>query len=217
MRRFQTGYGQVGEEIGRVAVKPKTVKMKPRITQLSRLNPDFALAAFPGRENEVFFTNYYRFKANKTIPVVSLNTAATPNLLRSYEKTLAKYNTGVNLITPDVYAITKNTTANKHFVDKVKETYDTLPSYRLVWGYDTGRLLLKALAKLDGKWDGTKVVELMKTLPYTSPRQAQPLKFDSHGDVINAAYITKTRREGDRLVREVVDEVPPINMDNILK
>lgn len=85
-----------------------------------------------------------------------------------------------------------------------------------MWGYDAGRLLLKALTKTQGTWDGDgrQVVELMKTLPYTSPRHGQQFQFDTHGDVVNPGYIFMTKRDGNQLVNEQIGQVPPMNMDD---
>ena len=79
--------------------------------------------------------------------------------------------------------------------------------------YDAGRLLIKALAQLEGQWDGPQMVQLMKTLPVISPRHGEPLKFDSHGDAINPGYIFKVKRVGDRLMNGLVGQVPSINLD----
>lgn len=214
---FKRFYGVAGEEIGRVAVPLKTVRMKKEITEMAKLKPDFALAVFSGRENEVFYNNYYRFNVNKVIPLVTISAAVTPKLLQSYEKTLEDYGTAVGLTACDIYMPEVATPVNQHFVTLVKQTYQTTPDFRHVWAYDAGRLLIKALVELDGKWDGAKIVELMKTLPYTSPRQAQPLQFDSHGDVMNGAYITQVKRHGNRLVKEIIGTVPAINLDEILQ
>ena len=83
--------------------------------------------------------------------------------------------------------------------------------------YDAGRLLVKALTQLEGRWDGGQVVQKMKTLPLVSPRDGKVLKFDTHGDPINPEYIFRTERQGDRLVNKLIGQVPSINMDDYLK
>ena len=62
--------------------------------------------------------------------------------------------------------------------------------------------LAQALAKLQGKWDGAQVAQLMKTLPVISQRHGEQLKFDSHGEAVNPGYIFMTKRDGNRLVKE---------------
>lgn len=216
---FKNAYGQAGEEVGRVPVPLKTTNKKKEIIQLAKLNPkpDFALAVFVGAEAEVFFRDAYRFKLNERMPLVALFTAVTPQRLKSYEKTLDQYGTGLDLVTTSPYTATAANEANQRFVTQYQETYKELPITQSMWGYDTGRLLVRALATLKGKWDGAKVVELMKTLPYKSPRHGQQLQFDTHGDVIAGAYVFKTQREGDRLVNKVIGQVPAINMNEVLK
>lgn len=214
---FKRAYGQVGEEIGRVLVPPKTVNMHQELAQLEKLNPDFALAAFVGAEAEVLFRAYYRSKIHEKIPAVALAAAVTPRRLRAYEKTLDKYDTAVGLVSFSPYSAVLDDPINQEFVALMQRTYDKHPTPYAMWGYDAGRLLVKALAELQGQWDGAKVVQLMKTLPHRSPRHGQVLRFDTHGDVVQGGYIRKTKRDGHRLVNEVIGQVPPINMDEVLK
>ena len=215
---FNRAYGSVGEEIGRIPSPQKTVKKKRELVQLAKLKPDFALAAFVGAEAEVFIKDYYRFKVHETIPLVTAAVSAvSPPRLQAYEKTLEQYGTGVGILNAADYALTADHAANTHFVSRYQETYQTQPDPFSVWGYDGGRLLAKALIERQGQWDGAQVVKLMKTLPYTSPKQNQPVKFDSHGDMINAVYIFKTQRDGNRLINPMIGKVPPINMDEMLK
>ncbi len=216
---FKRAYEDKGEEVGRIPVPLKTLNKKKEIVQLTKLTPkpDFALAVFVGAEAEVFFRDYYRFKVHEKIPVLALFTAVTPGRLRSYEKTLDKYGTAVGLVTATAYLASIDNPANHEFVAQYQKAYNGSPSVASMWGYDTGRLLVKALVRLQGKWDGAKVVHLMKTLSYTSPRHGEPLQFDTHNDVIQGALIQKTIRKGNQLVNEIIGQSPPINMDELLK
>src|SRR6266511_905317 len=83
--------------------------------------------------------------------------------------------------------------------------------------YDAGRLLVKALTQLEGRWNGVQLVQQMKTLPLSSPRDGKLLKFDTHGDPINPEYIFRTERRGNRLVNTLIGQEPSINMDDYLK
>lgn len=104
--------------------------------------------------------------------------------------------------------------ANQRFIALYQQTYNTRPSAFAMWGYDGGRLLIKALVKLQDQWDGPQVVQLMKTLPLMSPRYGNSLQFDTYGNAISPAAILKTKRDGSRLLIETVGQVPPINLDD---
>jgi ABC-type branched-subunit amino acid transport system substrate-binding protein len=215
---FKRFYGEVGEEIGRIPVPLKTVNKKPYLVQLAKLKPDFAFGVFASAENNTFFQDYYRFKIHQSIPLLAGSVSAiNPQQMQSYEKTLEKYGTGIGFMAVSPYVIEAANPINEHFVAQYQQAYNKPASYPAMTAYDTGRLLVKALVELQGKWDGAKVVQLMKTLPYRSPRHGQQLQFDSHSDVMNGAYIVKAKRDGNRLVLEIVGQVPPINMDEVLK
>ena len=65
--------------------------------------------------------------------------------------------------------------------------------------------------------NGLQLVQQMKTLPLSSPRDGKLLKFDTQGDPINPEYIFRTERHGNRLVNKMIVQVPSINMDDYLK
>ncbi len=211
---FKQAYQDTGEEIGRVPVPFKTVNKKKEIAQLAKLEPDFAVAAFAGGEAQVFMRDYFRFKVNKTIPLLINASAFSGPLMQKHVETLEKYDTGTGVMYAKPYIPTLKNEANQYFIEHYQQAYNTAPDLFALRGYDTGRLLIKALAKLQGKWDGAQVVKLMKTLPYISPRHGQQLTFDSHGDAINAGYIIKTKRDGAQLVEEMIGQVPPISLDD---
>ena len=214
---FKMGYEDVGEEIGRVPSPLKTVSKKKEIVKLVKFKPDFAVAPFTGAEANVFLRDYFRFHVQKKIPLVMAGSAFTERHLKRYSQTLEQYNTGVGILHGDIYTPKLTNEANRHFVTRYKQLYDMRPTNHAMRAYDAGRLLVKALAKLEGNWDGAKVVQLMKTLPTVSPRSGEILKFDSYGDAISPGYIYITKREGDRLVKDLLGKVPAVNLDNYKK
>ncbi len=207
---FRVEYHQVGEDLGRVSVPFKTINLTKEIVQLKKLQPDFVLATVLGSQAVLFFQTYYRFKMHQHIPLVALG---VHSLVPYLEKTLQEYDTGVGLLNVSSWSLASENQASQHFVARYHQTYNERPSELALYGYDAGRLLVKALTHLQGRWDGQQVVHLMKTLPVTSPRHGQPLQFDSHGDPISPAYIFMMKRDGNRLVNERLGEVPLINLD----
>jgi ABC-type branched-subunit amino acid transport system substrate-binding protein len=127
---------------------------------------------------------------------------------------LDQYSTGAGILHGDIYSPKLTNEANRQFVTRYEELYDMRPTNHAMRAYDAGRLLVKALASLEGNWNGAKVVMLMKTLPVVSPRSGETLKFDSYGDAISPGYIYITKREGDRLVKELLGKVPAVNLDD---
>ncbi len=214
---FKKAYSHIGEEIGRVPVPLKTISKKKEILQLAKLEPDFAFSVFTAAECDLFMNNFYRFKLHKKIPMIVIGSCTSPRRLQAYKKTLDQYDTGIGLYSVIDYTPIADNPPNVRFVDRYKQIYNSLPDYSAMRAYDAGRLLMKALVELQGKWDGMKVVHLMKTMPYVSPRHGQRLRFDTHGDILNGAYILKTKRDGDRLLNEIIYQVPPINIDEVLK
>ena len=214
---FALVYKQIGEEIGRIPVPFKSLEKKPQLVQLSKLQPDFAFAFFAGAEAAVFVPDYYRLKIHEKIPLLIPGFAMTGQLLQVYEKTLDQYGTAIGVLSALHWAVELENQENKTFVGLYQEEYKTPPIVYAMSAYDAGRSLVKALTQLEGRWNGVQLVQQMKTLPLSSPRDGKVLKFDTHGDPINPEYIFRTERQGDHLVNTLIGQVPSINMDDYLK
>jgi branched-chain amino acid transport system substrate-binding protein len=214
---FALLYKQIGEEIGRIPVPFKSLEKKPQLVQLSKLQPDFAFAFFAGAEAAVFVQDYYRFKIHEKIPLLAPADVVTGQLLQFYEKTLEQYGTAIGVLSALHWAVELENQENQSFVTLYQDEYKAPPSLYAMSAYDAGRLLVKALTQLEGRWNGGQGVQKMKTLPLSSPRDGKILKFDTHGDPINPEYIFRTERHGDRLVNTLIGQVPSINMDDYLK
>jgi branched-chain amino acid transport system substrate-binding protein len=214
---FALLYKQMGEEIGRVPVPFKSLETKPQLVELAKLQPDFAFAFFGGADAAVFVQDYYRFKIHEKIPLLAPGDIVTGQWRQFYEKTLDQYGTALGILSALHWAVELENQENKTFVALYQDEYQTPPSHFAMSAYDAGRLLVQALTQLEGRWDGMQIVQQMKTLPLSSPRDGKILKFDTHGDPINPEYIFRTERQGDHLVNTLLGQVPAINMDDYLK
>ncbi len=214
---FKLGYGDIGEEVGRIPVPLKTMNKQKYLINLSMLKPDFALVFFIELEAESFIRDYYRFNVHEKTPLLALGNVLIPPLLNIYEKTLDQYGTAIGITSTAHWDAALENQANQDFVSLYRKTYGNLPSVYAVHGFDTGRLLVKTLAELNGKWEQDKAMHLMRTLPVISPLHGKQLEFDTHGDPIIPLYIFKTKRVGDRLVNELIGETPPVNLDDYLQ
>jgi branched-chain amino acid transport system substrate-binding protein len=166
---FALLYKQIGEEIGRIPVPFKSLEKKPQLVQLSKLQPDFAFAFFAGAEAAVFVQDYYRFKIHEKIPLLAPADVVTGQLLQFYEKTLEQYGTAIGVLSALHWAVELENQENQSFVTLYQDEYKAPPSLYAMSAYDAGRLLVKALTQLEGRWNGGQGVQKMKTLPLSSP------------------------------------------------
>ena len=157
------------------------------------------------------------FNIHEKMPLLAPGDIVTKQWRQCYEKTLDQYGTALGILSALHWAVELENPENKTFVTFYQDAYKTPPSHFAMSAYDAGRLLVKALTQLEGRWDGVQVVQQMKTLPLASPRDGKVLKFDTHGDPINPEYIFRTERQGERLVNKLIGQVPSINMDDYLK
>jgi branched-chain amino acid transport system substrate-binding protein len=213
---FALAYKNSQNELKRIPVPFKTLEKTKQIEELVSLKPDFAVAFFAGAEASFFVRDYYKLKAQKQVRLLAPGFLTAGQLLKDYEKTQREFDTAVGLVTASHWDVDLKNDENVEFVKNFRSEYTSDPDIYSMHGYDTGRLLVKALKEMKGQWNGTELVNKMRTVPLMSPRHGTQLKFDSHGDPLNAAYIYQVKKVGNQLVQERIAEFPAINLDTQL-
>jgi branched-chain amino acid transport system substrate-binding protein len=102
------------------------------------------------------------------------------------------------------YVQSMNTPRNQAFVDAYKKKYNRLPAATDLMGYDSMRLILAAVRKLNGNLSDKKAVrDAMVNAEIDSPRGY--FKIDPNdGNVVQNIYITKVVKRGDGYAHEIV-------------
>lgn len=104
----------------------------------------------------------------------------------------------LGMVTSYNYSAAHDTPENKAFVAGFKKANDNMrPNVMGVSGYDGMHLIYEAIKKADST-DGTKLIEAMKGLSWTSPRG--PMSIDPQTrDVIQNIYIRRVERKDGEL------------------
>src|ERR1700712_1631484 len=102
------------------------------------------------------------------------------------------------------YVQSMDTPRNRAFVDAYKKKYNRLPAATDLMGYDSMRLILATVRKLNGNLADKKAVrEAMVNADIDSPRGY--FKIDPNdGNVIQNIYITKVVKRGEGYAHEIV-------------
>lgn len=93
--------------------------------------------------------------------------------------------------------------ANKTFVADFQASYDRLPSLYASQGYDTGKLLLSAMAKADIS-DADAFRDALEEADFESTRGS--FAFDNSHHPIQDIYVREVVREGDVLTNRIVSK-----------
>ncbi|MFT4097609.1 MAG: ABC transporter substrate-binding protein [Rhodoblastus sp.] len=105
----------------------------------------------------------------------------------------------LGMITSHNYSAAHDSPENKAFVAAFEKANPGLrPNFMAVGGYDGMALIYGALDKTKGDTDGTKLVEAMKGMSWTSPRG--PISIDPETrDIIQNVYIRKVEKKDGQL------------------
>ena len=109
------------------------------------------------------------------------------------------------------YSADYDTPENKAFVKAWKEAYgaNSTPDFMGVQGYDGMAAIFSAIKKLDGNMDGDKVMEVLKSWKFASPRGPIAINPETR-DIIQNEYVHKIVKDGARLKVSVVGKVDQV-------
>ena len=116
----------------------------------------------------------------------------------------------LGMITSMNYSAAHDSPENKKYVaDFEKANPNMRPNFMSVGGYDGIGLIYKALEKTGGDATGTKLLDAMKGLSWTSPRG--PISIDpATRDIVQNIYIRKTEMKDGKLANIEFDTIPNI-------
>jgi len=108
------------------------------------------------------------------------------------------------------YSAAHNSPENKAFVDAFKKANkDLRPNFMAVGGWDGMHLIYEALKKTKGDADGTKLVEAMKGMSWTSPRGAISIDPETR-DIVQNVYVRKVEKVGGELYNVEFATIPNV-------
>jgi len=105
----------------------------------------------------------------------------------------------IGMITSHNYSAAHDSPENKAYVSAfLKATNNMRPNFMSVGGYDGMALIYKALDKTKGDTDGTKLLDAMKGVSWTSPRG--PMSIDATTrDITQNVYIREVKKVDGQL------------------
>lgn len=203
---FSKGFVAAGGQIVGEAYTPfgATNDFGPYLAQAKATNPDAIFGLYFGAEAILFTKQYASFGLQGKLDLVS-SMGLTPQMLRQAQGDSAADVTASLNYVPEL-----DTPENQAFQKKYKEKYGATAAEFAVMGYDSMRFTLEAIKSLGGKTDDhAAVAAAIGKVSYVGPRG--PMHIDPRtNNIIQNIYITKTVKEGDRVVFKVLDTIPDV-------
>jgi branched-chain amino acid transport system substrate-binding protein len=116
----------------------------------------------------------------------------------------------LGIINSHNYSAAHDSPENKKYVaDFEKANPNMRPNFMSVGGYDGIALIYKALEKTKGDTDGTKLLEAMKGMAWTSPRGPISIDPDTR-DIVQNVYIRKVEKKDGQIYNIEFATVPNV-------
>jgi branched-chain amino acid transport system substrate-binding protein len=177
-----------GEIVEAVRVPLQNPDFAPFLQRVRDAKPDAIFVFVPSGVGSLFMKQFAdRNLAEAGIKLIATGDVTDDDLLDAIGQP------AVGVITGHFYSANHDSPENKAYVAEVRKANNNMrPNFMSVGGYDAMHLAYEALKATGGDTDGTKLVEAMKGMSWTSPRG--PMSIDpATRDVVQDIYIREVK------------------------
>ncbi|MDX3905903.1 MAG: ABC transporter substrate-binding protein [Pigmentiphaga sp.] len=182
-----------GKIVGSVRAPLSNPEFGPFLQRARDAKPDAVFGFVPSGDIGVQFIKTY---ADRGLAKDGIKLITTGDLTDDvFLETIG--DAALGLITSHHYSMAHDSPENKAFVDAYKKAYgpDARTNFYMVGSWDGMAAIYETARRLNGKIDGDKAVEVLRSLKIQSPRG--PISFDENRDVVQNVYIRRVERRDD--------------------
>lgn len=184
--RFAAGGGEM---VGELRVPLKNPDFAPFLQRIADTKPDGVFVFVPSGFGGLFIKQFVERGFDKSgIKLIATGDVLEDDLIDDMGDVVA------GVVTTHHYSAAHPSPENKAFVAAFQKANPGIrPNFMGVAAWDGMALIYEALKKTNGDTDGTKLVEAMKGLKWTSPRG--PISIDPETrDIIQNIYVRKAEK-----------------------
>lgn len=178
-----------GEIVEAVRVPLQNPDFAPFLQRVRDAKPDAVFVFVPSGVGSLFMKQFTdRGLKEAGIKLIATGDVTDDDLLNGIG------DPALGVVTGHFYSANHDSPENKAFVAEVRKANNNMrPNFMAVGGYDAMHLTYAALEKTGGDTDGTKLVEAMKGMEWTSPRG--PITIDpATRDIVQDIYIREVKQ-----------------------
>ncbi len=198
-RTFQENGGKIVQEIW----PPLGTKdYAPYLTKIDR-DADVVMVFFAGADALRFVKQCADYGLKQKVPLAGKGYLVDDKILPKQGKAAE------GIITESHWCLLLDTPENKAFTEAYTKKFGHPPTLYSEQGYLTAKLIAEALNKTDGKVDGEKFVQVMRSLVLKAPRGQ--VKFDKLGAPIQNSYIREVKKVDGAWQSVPIKTYPEVN------
>ena len=184
--------------------------MAPYLAQAASLKADAVYAWFAGADAIRFVKQYKEYGLWEQMPLIGHAVLTDDTIMP------ALGDAGLGIVTVGSYTAALDNPENKAFVREYEQAHKTWPSRYSESGWLTAELIAAALDSLKGDLsDRGRVLEALRTALPKLKTPRGPLQFDGYRQIITPIFITKTEKQGGRIVNAVIERLPPVTQESV--
>ena len=205
MAAFRAGGGEIVAEI----YPPfDTPDFSPYLDRVGSLRADAVYAWFAGADAVNFVKQYRESTIGRQLPLTGHSALTVETILPTIG------DAALGIVAVGAYSAAIDTPENRQFVRDYEAAFRAVPSRYSECGWDAAALIATALDSLNGDLSDRGRVRdaLANALPRIKPPRG-PMRFDAYRQAITPIYITRTERQGGRIVNVVIDKIPDVSQE----
>lgn len=178
-----------GEIVEAVRVPLQNPDFAPFLQRVRDAKPDAVFVFVPSGVGSLFMKQFTdRGLKEAGIKLIATGDVTDDDLLNAIG------DPAMGVVTGHFYSANHDSPENKAFVAEVRKANNNMrPNFMSVGGYDAMHLAYASLEKTGGDTDGTKLIEAMKGMEWTSPRG--PIAIDpTTRDIVQDIYIREVKQ-----------------------
>jgi branched-chain amino acid transport system substrate-binding protein len=198
-----------GEILEAVRVPLQNPDFAPFLQRVRDTKPDAVFVFVPSGVGSIFMKQFVeRGLRDAGIKLIATGDVTDDDLLNGMG------DAALGVITGHFYSANHDSPENKAFVAEVRKANNNMrPNFMSVGGYDAMALAYAALKKTNGDTDGTKLVEAMKGMAWTSPRG--PITIDAKTrDIVQDIYMREVKKVDGELYNVEFATFPKVRDPN---
>jgi branched-chain amino acid transport system substrate-binding protein len=208
---FMAGFKAAGGEIVKEIYAPlNTPDFAPYLTQAGSLKADAIYAWFAGADAIRFVKQYKEYGLSERMPLTGHAVLTDDTIMPAIG------DAALGILTVGSYTAALDTPENKAFVREYEQAHKTWPSRYSEAGWMSAELITTAIDSVKGDVsDRAKLREALRTALPKLKTPRGPLEFDAYRQVITPIFITRTEKQGGRIVNAVVDKIPAVSQEAV--
>lgn len=208
---FMAGFKAAGGEIVKEIYPPlNTPDFAPYLTQAGSLKADAIYAWFAGADAIRFVKQYKEYGLSERLPLTGHGVLTDDTILPAIG------DAALGIITMSSYSAAIDSPENRAFVRDYDQAHQMWPSRYSEAGWVSAALIVATLDMLKGDLSNQgKVRDALKNALPKIKAPRGPMEFDAYRQVICSIIVTKTERQGGRIVNTVIDKIPAVSQEAV--